>query len=80
MFGPLLADWERERQRLHARAGVDAAADDPNSPLLVTDAGFRAVGRLLADLDRATVFVHEGGYVLATLAQHTLAVLEGFES
>jgi acetoin utilization deacetylase AcuC-like enzyme len=35
---------------------------------------------MLAGLDRPTVFVHEGGYVLSTLAQHTLAVLEGFES
>ena len=60
--------------------GVDAAADDPNSPLLVTDAGFRAAGRLIAGIDRPTVFVHEGGYVLATLAEHTLAVLHGFES
>jgi acetoin utilization deacetylase AcuC-like enzyme len=60
--------------------GVDAAGDDPNSPLLVTDAGFGAIGRLLAGLDRPTVFVHEGGYVLQTLARHTLAVLEGFES
>ncbi len=60
--------------------GVDAAADDPNSPLLVTDRGFDAIGRLIADLDRPTVFVHEGGYVLSSLAEHTLAVLTGFES
>ena len=42
--------------------------------------GFAAVGRLLADIDCPTVFVHEGGYVLSTLAEHTLAVLTGFES
>ena len=60
--------------------GVDAAVDDPNSPLLVTDRGFGAIGRMLAGLDRPTVFVHEGGYVLQTLAAHTLAVLTGFQS
>ncbi len=60
--------------------GVDAAADDPNSPLLVTDRAFGALGHRLAGLDRPTVFVHEGGYVLSTLAEHTLAVLTGFES
>ena len=60
--------------------GVDAAVDDPNSPLLVTDRGFAAAGHLIAGLDRPTVFVHEGGYVLATLAEHTMAVLTGFES
>ena len=55
-------------------------ADDPNSPLLVTHAGFSAVGRLIAGLDRATVLVQEGGYVLQTLAGLTLLVLEGFQS
>jgi acetoin utilization deacetylase AcuC-like enzyme len=60
--------------------GVDAAADDPNSPLLVTDAGFGAVGQRLADLNRPTVLVQEGGYVLQSLAGHTLALLERFES
>jgi acetoin utilization deacetylase AcuC-like enzyme len=69
-----------EPQAVVVSLGVDAAADDPNSPLLVTDRGFAAIGRMLAGLDRPTVFVHEGGYVLPTLAQHTLAVLEGFES
>lgn len=60
--------------------GVDAAADDPNSPLRVSDTGFAAAGRLIAALDRPTVFIHEGGYVLTTLAEHTLAVLQGFET
>ena len=60
--------------------GVDAAADDPNSPLLVSDVGFNAVGRRIAELDRATVLVQEGGYVLRSLAGHTLAVLRGFQS
>jgi acetoin utilization deacetylase AcuC-like enzyme len=77
----LLVDVSRfEPDAIVVSLGVDAAADDPNSPLLVTDSGFRSVGRLLAELDRAMVFVQEGGYVLQTLAQHTLAVLKGFES
>lgn len=69
-----------EPEAIVVSLGVDAAVDDPNSPLLVTDRGFCAIGRLLAGLDRPTVFVHEGGYVLSTLAEHTLAVLTGFES
>jgi acetoin utilization deacetylase AcuC-like enzyme len=60
--------------------GVDAAAEDPNSPLEVTDVGFSGAGRRLAGLDRPTVLVHEGGYVLETLAGHTLAVLEAFST
>jgi acetoin utilization deacetylase AcuC-like enzyme len=59
--------------------GVDAAAEDPNSPLEVSDAGFAGAGRRIADLARPTVLVHEGGYVLDTLAGHTLAVLAAFE-
>ena len=35
---------------------------------------------MIAGLDRATVIVQEGGYVLQTLAGLTLVVLEGFES
>ena len=77
----LLADAAQFRpDAVVVSLGVDAAADDPNSPPLITDAGFVTVGDLLAHLDRPTVFVHEGGYVLQTLAQHTMAVLEGFES
>jgi len=59
--------------------GVDAAAEDPNSPLEVTASGFRTAGRALAGLGLPTVFVQEGGYVLETLGALVLAVLEGFE-
>ena len=77
----LLADTVQFRpDAIVVSLGVDAATDDPNSPLLVTDAGFATAGQLLAHLDHPTVFVHERGYVLQTLAQHTLAVLQGFES
>ena len=58
--------------------GVDAAAEDPNSPLHVTTAGFAGAGRRLADVGRPTVLVQEGGYVLDTLAAHVLAVLAAF--
>jgi len=77
----LLVDVARfEPDAIVVSLGVDAAAADPNSPLLVTHAGFGAVGRLISGLDRATVIVQEGGYVLGTLAGLTLMVLEGFES
>ena len=60
--------------------GVDAAAEDPNSPLLVTTEGFAAAGRRIGALGRPTVLVHEGGYVLETLGRHTLAVLAGVQA
>ena len=60
--------------------GVDAAADDPNSPLAVTDDGYREAGRLLGGLDLPTVLVQEGGYVLETVGSLVRATLEGFEN
>ncbi len=59
--------------------GVDAADDDPESPLRITAAGFREAGRLLGDLHLPTVLVQEGGYDLPHLGPLVLEVLEGFE-
>jgi acetoin utilization deacetylase AcuC-like enzyme len=56
--------------------GLDAAAADPESPLLVTEAGYREAGRRIAALAPA-VLVQEGGYDLATLATLAVAALEG---
>lgn len=66
-------------QALVVSLGVDAAAEDRNSPLSVTASGFREAGRLLAELRLPTVFVQEGGYDLATLAMLVGEVLQGFE-
>ena len=60
--------------------GVDAAADDPNSPLAVTPAGYREAGHRLGSLGLPTVLVQEGGYVLETIGPLVRAALEGFES
>ena len=60
--------------------GVDAAADDPNSPLAVTPDGYREAGRRLGSLEIPTVLVQEGGYVLETIGPLVRATLEGFGS
>ncbi len=50
--------------------GVDAAADDPESPLEVTGDGFAYAGEvLLAELGLPAVVVQEGGYHLPTLGR-----------
>jgi acetoin utilization deacetylase AcuC-like enzyme len=59
--------------------GVDAGTGDPNAPLAVTEAGFRAAGRRVGSLALPTVFVQEGGYVLRTIGALVHATLEGFE-
>lgn len=57
--------------------GVDAAADDPESPLLVTAEGYRAAGAALAGLGLPAVVVQEGGYQLPTLGVLVTAFLAG---
>ncbi len=57
--------------------GVDAAADDPESPLLVTADGYREAGRRLASLGLPSVAVQEGGYHLPSLGPLVAAYLDG---
>src|SRR5690606_25124230 len=80
---PWIAGAERIRQRLEAfrpdalvvSLGVDAAADDPESPLLVTEDGYAAAGRLLGELALPAVVVQEGGYHLESLGALVAAFL-----
>jgi len=58
--------------------GVDAAADDPNSPLRVTADGYGRAGHLMRDLGLPTVLVQEGGYHLPTLGGLVSAALDAF--
>ena len=57
--------------------GVDAAADDPESPLLVTADGYRSAGSLIGESGLPAVVVQEGGYHLPTLGPLVAAYLEG---
>jgi acetoin utilization deacetylase AcuC-like enzyme len=57
--------------------GVDAALDDPESPLRVSVRGYEAAGRILAALELPTVAVQEGGYHLDTLGTLVDATLTG---
>jgi len=74
-----LAGWVKDAgcDRLVVSLGVDAAADDPESPLQVTAAGYREAGRLLGATGLPAVAVQEGGYHLATLGGLVAAYLEG---
>ena len=49
---------------------------DPESPLCVTEAGYRAAGRLVGALGPA-VLIQEGGYDLASLGGLAVAALSG---
>jgi acetoin utilization deacetylase AcuC-like enzyme len=76
-----LAAWAREggARALVVALGVDAAEGDPQSPLRVTPAGFRAGGRELGALALPTVVVQEGGYDLDALGELVVEALVGIE-
>ncbi len=59
--------------------GTDAAAADPESPLQVTAAGYRAAGELIGSLGPVTA-VQEGGYHLPSLGEYVLATLAGVQA
>jgi acetoin utilization deacetylase AcuC-like enzyme len=76
-----LAGWAAGRgaRALVVALGVDAAAGDPESPLAVTPAGFRAAGRALGGLGLPTVLIQEGGYDLDAIGKLVCEVLLGIE-
>jgi acetoin utilization deacetylase AcuC-like enzyme len=65
-------------QGLVVSLGVDAAVDDPESPLQVSAEGFAAAGRMLAGLELPTALVQEGGYHLPTVGPLVAQVLSAF--
>ncbi len=74
-----LAGWASGCDALVVSLGVDAAAEDPESPLEVTASGYRAAGRLLGALGLPSVMVQEGGYHLPSLGGLVAAYLDGHE-
>jgi acetoin utilization deacetylase AcuC-like enzyme len=76
-----LAAWARGRgaRSVVVALGVDAAGGDPESPLAVTAAGFRAAGREFGRLGLPTVIVQEGGYDLEAIGPLVLESLTGIE-
>jgi acetoin utilization deacetylase AcuC-like enzyme len=74
-----LAGWARAGRTLVVALGVDAAGGDPESPLEVTAAGFRAAGRALGAMGLPTVVVQEGGYDLDTIGALVHEFLTGLE-
>jgi acetoin utilization deacetylase AcuC-like enzyme len=76
-----LVTWVREggARTLVVALGVDAARDDPESPLQVSADGFRAAGRALGALGLPTLVVQEGGYDLDAIGGLVLAALGGVE-
>ncbi|MCC5947513.1 MAG: histone deacetylase family protein [Nitriliruptoraceae bacterium] len=58
--------------------GFDAAAADPIGSLGVSAAGFAAAGRRLAQLERPTLLLQEGGYALEHIGGLACDVLAGW--
>lgn len=58
--------------------GLDTYARDPISFFKIETEDYRRMGAAIARLKRPTLFVFEGGYHVADLAENTTNVLEGF--
>ena len=58
--------------------GLDTFALDPICRFQLQTADYLRLGEAIAQLNTPTVFVFEGGYDLAHLAENTVNVLEGF--
>jgi acetoin utilization deacetylase AcuC-like enzyme len=74
-----LAAYADGADALVVSLGVDAAADDPESPLQVTADGYAGAGRLLGSLGLPAVVVQEGGYHLDTIGTLVAAYLDGHD-
>jgi acetoin utilization deacetylase AcuC-like enzyme len=76
-----LTGWASDRgaRALVVALGVDAAAGDPESPLAVTQDGYREAGRALGALKLPTVLVQEGGYDLTTIGALVAETLAGVQ-
>ena len=74
-----LVEWVGEAgcTALVVSLGVDAAQDDPESPLLVTRDGYQQAGALIGGSGLPAVVVQEGGYHLPTLGGLVAAYLDG---
>jgi acetoin utilization deacetylase AcuC-like enzyme len=74
-----LCDWATSEgcTALVVSLGVDAACDDPESPLLVSREGYRTAGAMLGATGLPAVVVQEGGYHPPTLGPLVAAYLEG---
>jgi len=60
--------------------GVDTFEKDPISQFKLKSADFTETGRIVAGLDRPTVFLMEGGYAVSEVGVNTVNVLTGFEA
>ncbi|KAI0271442.1 hypothetical protein BC834DRAFT_442814 [Gloeopeniophorella convolvens] len=58
--------------------GVDTYVDDPISDFRLSHACYSEVGRIIARLEKPTLFLMEGGYHMETIGKNVCAVLRGF--
>ncbi|KAI9513087.1 Arginase/deacetylase [Russula earlei] len=59
--------------------GVDTFSNDPQGDFKLSHSCYTAIGEIIADLGKPTLFVMEGGYHMETLGENFRAVLEEFQ-
>jgi len=77
-----IADAARQSgaEALVLALGVDSARADSESPLEVSEDGYREAGAIVANQGVPCVVVQEGGYDLASIGALVLATLEGMDA
>ena len=60
--------------------GLDTYEKDPISHFKITSEDYLRMGSAIAELNKPTLFVFEGGYHVDALAENTTNVLEGFSA
>ncbi|MCV0397790.1 MAG: histone deacetylase family protein [Rhizobiaceae bacterium] len=90
-FGTGWAEWSMALEDACARLarfspevvvvslGVDTFEKDPISRFRLTSGDYPLIGRRIAALNRATLFVMEGGYAVEEIGINAVGVLTGFE-
>jgi acetoin utilization deacetylase AcuC-like enzyme len=58
--------------------GLDTFTGDPVGGFKLTTGGFAAIGQRIAQMERPTLIVQEGGYLLESLGQNAVAFLRPF--
>ncbi|GAA5912617.1 histone deacetylase family protein [Sporobolomyces salmoneus] len=67
-----------EPDRVFVSLGVDTFIDDPLTQFSITREAYPEMGKLIATLQKKTVFVMEGGYCLDAIGGCVKGVLDGF--
>lgn len=75
----LQAIWDYSPEALVVSLGVDTYEQDPISSFRLTTADYHRMGSAIAELQKPTLIVMEGGYAIEAIGANVVNFLQGFE-